>query len=141
METPLSPLEFMRRARRLYAGREAVVHGDVRRTYAQFFARCDRWSAARQALAGNLGERIFAGDRGRVDRRVFVLQSGVDVAVDPFARSKNDLLDGAHVRRVGAQQLVQLRHRGRKRRELLRGGYELFSVNSELKHQLIVPST
>ncbi len=44
METPLSPLEFMRRARRLYADREAVVDGDLRWTYAQFFERCDRWS-------------------------------------------------------------------------------------------------
>jgi fatty-acyl-CoA synthase len=58
METPLSPLEFMRRARRLYAGREAVVHGGVRRTYAQFFDRCDRWSAALQALGVGAGDRV-----------------------------------------------------------------------------------
>jgi fatty-acyl-CoA synthase len=46
METPLSPLEFLRRARRLYAEREAVVDENLRLTYAQFGKRCDRWSAA-----------------------------------------------------------------------------------------------
>src|SRR6266850_21956 len=35
MEIPLTPLEFFRRARRLYAERPAVVDGDVRLTYAQ----------------------------------------------------------------------------------------------------------
>jgi len=42
METPLTPLEFMRRARRLYPDREAVVDGDVRLTYAQFFVTSAR---------------------------------------------------------------------------------------------------
>ena len=58
METPLSPLEFMRRARRLYAHREAVVDGDVRLTYGEFFARCDRWSAALQRLGVGPGDRV-----------------------------------------------------------------------------------
>jgi fatty-acyl-CoA synthase len=58
MEIPLSPLEFMRRTRRLYPNHEAVVDGDVRLTYEQFFARCDRWSAA---LQGELG--VKQGDR------------------------------------------------------------------------------
>ncbi len=58
METPLSPLEFMRRARRLYAGREAVVDGDLRWTYAQFFDHCDRWSTALQALGVGPGDRV-----------------------------------------------------------------------------------
>ena len=58
METPLSPLEFMRRARRLYAGREGVVDGATRFTYAQFFERCDRWSAALQALGVVKGDRV-----------------------------------------------------------------------------------
>jgi fatty-acyl-CoA synthase len=44
METPLTPLEFARRARSLYPNRLAVVDGDVRLTYEQFFDRCDRWS-------------------------------------------------------------------------------------------------
>jgi fatty-acyl-CoA synthase len=58
METPLSPLEFMRRARRLYGGREGVVYGATRRNYAQFFERCDRWSAALQALGVGRGDRV-----------------------------------------------------------------------------------
>ena len=58
METPLTPLEFARRARRLYADREAVVDGDLRLTYAQFFDRCDRWSAALQRLGVAQGDRV-----------------------------------------------------------------------------------
>ena len=50
MEIALTPMEFARRARRLYAEREAVVDGDLRFTYAQFLERCDRWSSALQAL-------------------------------------------------------------------------------------------
>jgi len=58
METPLSPLELMRRTRRHYPEREAVVDGDVRFTYAQLFARCDRWAAALQALGVQKGDRV-----------------------------------------------------------------------------------
>ncbi len=50
METPLSPLEFLRRARRLYPDREAVVDEGLRFTYSEFSRRCDRWSAALQRL-------------------------------------------------------------------------------------------
>ena len=58
MEIPLTPLEFARRARRLYANREAVVDGELRLTYAQFFERCDRWSAALQAMGVKKGDRV-----------------------------------------------------------------------------------
>ena len=58
MNTPLSPLEFARRARTLYPGREAVVDGALRLTYAEFFARCDRWSSALQALGVGRGDRV-----------------------------------------------------------------------------------
>ncbi|HLY32466.1 MAG TPA: AMP-binding protein, partial [Ktedonobacterales bacterium] len=58
METPLSPLDFLRRARRLYADREAVVDEDLRLTYMQFGNRCDRWSAALQALGVKQGDRV-----------------------------------------------------------------------------------
>src|SRR3954464_5571048 len=58
METPLTPLEFKRRSRALYAGREAVVDGDRRLTYAQFFERCDRWSSALQQLGVRQGDRV-----------------------------------------------------------------------------------
>src|SRR5689334_20880236 len=58
MEIPLTPIEFARRARRFYANREAVVDGELRLTYAQFFERCDRWSAALQAMGVRKGDRV-----------------------------------------------------------------------------------
>ncbi|MFO1438523.1 MAG: long-chain-fatty-acid--CoA ligase [Verrucomicrobiaceae bacterium] len=58
METTLSPLDFARRARRLYADREAVVDGSLRFTYREFFERCDRWSAALQKLGVQPGDRV-----------------------------------------------------------------------------------
>ena len=58
LEIPLTPLEFARRARRLYATREAVVDGDQRFTYGEFFERCDRWSSALQALGVKQGDRV-----------------------------------------------------------------------------------
>src|SRR6185369_9098170 len=58
MEVPLTPLEFARRSRALYADREAVVDGALRLTYAQFFERCDKWSAALQRLGVARGDRV-----------------------------------------------------------------------------------
>src|SRR6476646_4773872 len=58
MEVPLTPLEFARRSRALYADREAVVDQELRLTYAQFFERCDRWSAALQRLGVSKGDRV-----------------------------------------------------------------------------------
>lgn len=58
MHSPLTPLEFMRRSRRLYPQREAVVDGDTRLSYEQFFARCDRWSAVLQGFGIAKGDRV-----------------------------------------------------------------------------------
>src|SRR6187399_2440186 len=58
MATPLTPLEFARRARALYADRDAVVDGNLRLTYSQFFERCDRWSSALQRLGVTRGDRV-----------------------------------------------------------------------------------
>lgn len=58
MEIPLTPMEFARRARRLYADREAVVDGTLRLTYRQFFERCDRWSTAMQTFGIRPGDRV-----------------------------------------------------------------------------------
>ena len=58
METPLTPLEFARRARKLYPERVAVIDGDSRWTYAQFLDRCDRWSAVLQELGIGPGDRV-----------------------------------------------------------------------------------
>src|SRR6266700_5446357 len=58
METPLTPLEFARRARKLYGDREAVVDGGLRMTYEQLFDRCDHWSAALQGMGVKKGDRV-----------------------------------------------------------------------------------
>jgi len=58
METPLTPIEFARRARKLYGTREAVIDGNLRLTYEEFFARCDRWSATLQKLGVDRGDRV-----------------------------------------------------------------------------------
>ena len=58
METPLTPLDFLRRARKLHGAREAVIDGELRLTYEQFAARCDRWSAALLRLGVRQGDRV-----------------------------------------------------------------------------------
>ena len=58
METPLTPLELARRARRLYGSREAVVDGTVRLTHEELFVRCDKWSEALQKLGVECGDRV-----------------------------------------------------------------------------------
>jgi fatty-acyl-CoA synthase len=58
METPLTPLEFSRRAAKLYGSREAVVDGTQRFTYAQFSERCNRWSAVLAKLGVGKGDRV-----------------------------------------------------------------------------------
>src|SRR5256885_5553691 len=58
MEPPLSPLEFMRRARSLFAHKEAVVDGSLRLSYDQLFDRCDRWSVVLQRLGITHGDRV-----------------------------------------------------------------------------------
>ena len=58
MELPLTPLEFARRARALYAAREAVVDGSRRFTYHEFFSRCDRWASQLQRLGVRQGDRV-----------------------------------------------------------------------------------
>src|SRR6516225_10114363 len=58
MKTPLSPMDFANRARRLYAHRESVIDGEQRFSYAAFFDRCDRWSAALQSFGIRRGDRV-----------------------------------------------------------------------------------
>ena len=55
MKIALTPIDFARRARRLYAKREAVIDGDLRYTYGEFLARCDRWSACLQKMGIRMG--------------------------------------------------------------------------------------
>ena len=58
METPLTPLDFLRRARKLHGSREAVIDGDLRLTYEAFGQRCDRWSSALAKLGVKQGDRV-----------------------------------------------------------------------------------
>ena len=58
MDLPLTPLDFLTRARRLFPERVGVIDGDQRFTYAAFAERCDRMAAV---LVDALGVR--AGDR------------------------------------------------------------------------------
>ena len=58
METPLTPMDFARRARKLYGGHEALVDRDLRLTYAEFFDRCDRWSSTLQKLGVHQADRV-----------------------------------------------------------------------------------
>jgi fatty-acyl-CoA synthase len=58
MKVALTPMEFARRAGRLYAKREAVIDGDWRFTYEEFLARCDRWSACLQRMGIKSGDRV-----------------------------------------------------------------------------------
>jgi fatty-acyl-CoA synthase len=58
MDVALTPLEFARRTRALYPDRDALVDGTLRLSYEQFFARCDRWSAALQGLGVAQRDRV-----------------------------------------------------------------------------------
>jgi fatty-acyl-CoA synthase len=58
VEVPLTPLEFLRRARSLYPSRTSVVDGGERWTYEEFGLRCDRWAAALQRLGVARGDRV-----------------------------------------------------------------------------------
>lgn len=54
MELPLTPLDFLARARRVFPERVGVHDGDLAWTYGEFAARCDRLA---HALTGELGVR------------------------------------------------------------------------------------
>jgi fatty-acyl-CoA synthase len=58
MEVPLTPVDFLRRARKLYGDKEAVVDGDTRLSYQEFGERIDRWSRALQQLGVDKGDRV-----------------------------------------------------------------------------------
>jgi fatty-acyl-CoA synthase len=58
VEVPLTPLDFLRRARTLYAARTAVVDGERRWTYEEFGRRCDRFSSVLRGLGVGPGDRV-----------------------------------------------------------------------------------
>lgn len=93
METPLTPLEFARRARRLYGDREAVVDGELRLTYEQFFDRCDRWSAALERMGVAPGDRvayIAPNVHGQLESFYSVLQIGATLVPVNYRLTADD---------------------------------------------------
>ncbi|MSP82835.1 MAG: acyl-CoA synthetase [Alphaproteobacteria bacterium] len=55
---PLSPLSFLPRAAAVYPDRIAVVHGAMRITYRELFARCRRLASALAARGIGLGDTV-----------------------------------------------------------------------------------
>ena len=60
MELPLTPLDLLARARRLFADRVGVVDGDERWTYGEFATRCDRLGHALQRDLGVARGQVVA---------------------------------------------------------------------------------
>jgi fatty-acyl-CoA synthase len=58
MDLPLTPVDFLTRARRLFPDRVGVIEGELRLTYREFASRCDRLASA---LVHDLG--VQRGDR------------------------------------------------------------------------------
>src|SRR5580658_1135577 len=58
MEIALTPLDFLRRSNKLYPNRTAVIDGEEKFSYRQFFERCNRWSVALQMLGVRPNDRV-----------------------------------------------------------------------------------
>lgn len=113
MQVPLTPLEFARRARRLYPQREAVVDGDLRLSYEQFFGRCDRWSSALQRMGVGKGDRVAylaPNTHGLLESFYAVPQIGAVLVPINYRLSADDIAyivahSGARILCVHADQL------------------------------------
>ncbi|PRE05358.1 acyl-CoA synthetase [Burkholderia multivorans] len=57
---PLTPIDFLVRSAEVYGDRVAIVHGDVRRTWAETYARARRLASARAAAGVGRGETVAA---------------------------------------------------------------------------------
>ena len=58
--TPLTPVSFLAKAAYTYPSRTAVVHGDVRRTWAETYARCRRLASALARRGVKRGDTVAA---------------------------------------------------------------------------------
>jgi fatty-acyl-CoA synthase len=58
--TPLTPVSFLAKAAAVYPDRLAVVHGDVRRSWAEVYERCCRLASALQKRGVKRGETVAA---------------------------------------------------------------------------------
>lgn len=57
---PLTPIDFLVRSAEVYGDRAAIVHGDVRRTWAETYARARRLASALAAAGVGRGETVAA---------------------------------------------------------------------------------
>lgn len=55
---PLSPVSFLKRAATVFPNRTAVIHGDLRYTYAQFYERVRRFASALKARGIGRGDTV-----------------------------------------------------------------------------------
>ena len=55
---PLSPLSFLRRAAEVHPNKTAVVHGKLKRNYAEFYARCRQLASALSEKGLGLGDTV-----------------------------------------------------------------------------------
>jgi fatty-acyl-CoA synthase len=55
---PLTPLQFLQRAALIYPNHIAIIHGNQRVTYAQFYARCRRLASALAARGIATGDTV-----------------------------------------------------------------------------------
>jgi len=56
--TPLSPLTFIERAASVYPERLAIIHGDVRRTWATTYTRCRQLASALSRRGVGIGDTV-----------------------------------------------------------------------------------
>ncbi len=56
--TPLTPLNFLIRAARVYPDQLALVHGARRSTYRHFYERCVRLASALSGFGGGSGDTV-----------------------------------------------------------------------------------
>ena len=56
--TPLSPITYLERSASVYPEKIAVIHGDLRYTYAQLYARCRRLASALARRGIGLGDTV-----------------------------------------------------------------------------------
>jgi fatty-acyl-CoA synthase len=124
IEVPQSPLAFARRTRRLHGDREGVVDGDRRFTYAQFFDRCDRWSAVLEKKLG-----VLPGDR------VVTLANNTHVQLEQFyaVPQIGAVVVPLHVGLIADDFLALIRHCGAK---LVCAGREYVELIQGIRGQL-----
>jgi fatty-acyl-CoA synthase len=56
--TPLSPITFLERTASVYPEKTAVIHGDLRYTYAELYTRCRRLASALSRRGIGLGDTV-----------------------------------------------------------------------------------